>query len=100
MPVHIYPNKIYTLYSPELKELITELSREHKYRLEEEEDEEEEVKYIRLVNGNYRITFVFMKVEQKYILHYIEVLAISEKEYESIIGKIKEKIKVYSIGWI
>ena len=100
MPAHIYPNKIYTPYSLELKELVAELSKKG-YKLELEEDEEEEVKYVRLVkDDNHRITLVFMRIGNKDVLHYIEISAMFENEYNRIIEKIREKIKVYSVGWI
>jgi RNA processing factor Prp31 len=100
MPAHIYVSKLYDIYSHELRELITELSREYK-RLEEEEDEEEEVKYVRLVkNNDHRIVFVFMRVGQNYILHYIEVSALYEDEYKRIVEEIRNKIKIFSVGWI
>jgi replication-associated recombination protein RarA len=100
MPIHLYPSRLYTLHSTEIKELVTELNKEG-YRVEEEKNREEEEKHIKLVkDSNRRILLVFIRVDQRHILHFIEVVALYENEYKRIIEKIKEKIKIYSLGWI
>jgi hypothetical protein len=100
MPIHIYPNRIYGIESPEIRTLIEEFGREN-YRVEEEEDEKEKTKCIRLIRDNdHTIAFIFIKTEEKEILHYVEIRMLYENEYKKVIEKIASHIRIYSLGWI
>jgi hypothetical protein len=99
MPIHIYPAKLYTYYSPEIKELVAELSLSEEYKLEIHEDNE--YKYIKLVkDSKHTVSFVFLKAGEREILHFIEITALYENEYKNTVERIKRRLRIFSVGWV
>ncbi len=90
MPVHIYPGKVYSKDSPELKALIGELFKEFS-RLKITEE-----RVILEKDMDHVVEFVFTNN----VLHFIEIRCLKGTEYRRIIKKIESFIKIYSLGWI
>ncbi len=98
MPIHIYPQKLYDIHTIEIRNLITDLNNELDLKII---DDKMGTKIVRLEKDiDHVIDLVFLEIEKKYILNYIEIRMIRESEYRNTISKIKQHILTYKIDWI
>ncbi len=98
MPIHVYPQKLYSLDSQEIRNLIREFD-ETNLKIIDEKDTG--TKIIRLEKDvNHVIDLVFIEIEKKFILNYVELRMLYESDYKNAVNKIKQHILVYKIDWI
>jgi hypothetical protein len=98
MPIHVYPQKLYSPDSQEIRNLIREFD-ETNLKIIDEKDTG--TKIIRLEKDvNNVIDLVFIEVEGRYILNYIEIRMLYERDYKNTVNKIKQHILVYKLDWI